>query len=370
MKKFIVPLMVATTMCSSMYYAQAAESVSESISTDTTTTVETPVEQPQGEPESDSEESYNDTDYDSMSTIKPQEDAPYETSSSSDTKPYPTYRTVNQGDVFFTEGFGIMCTIGFVENGFAYTASHCGLKTGTKVYDAYSRLLGVVYESPEWDKNPSWNKNYTWSAIKNDFAVIQLIDGVTAGKNIYSGDTVYTPVVGDKICTYGVKKNFKSCGTVTDITTEGIVRSNVTIISGDSGGPAWVPGKGFVGYTNFTNGVSSQDEQGRNVHNGGILIHRDDHYGITIPDDHKPLENHYGGVFEQAYNMIYKFYKIAGASESGAQFLAGSGVAIASPLLLIIEIISLMMQPTLPGNQLWDGFLASARNNALYSKEK
>lgn len=276
MKKLIVPLLAATLMTTSTHvgYAQDIEN-----NTNTENTINTSAENTASKvitvPDvvTDTNVSIGNNQNDNITINAYGSDAD---------KPYPTYRTVNQGDVFFTEGFGRRCTIGFVTDGLAYTAAHCIPHSGAKIYDAYSRLIGVAYRPTEWDTNQEWGRGYNTDSEKHDFAIIQLIDGVQSGENTYSGDTMYTAQVGDTLCTYGARKNFESCGTVYEI-KDGIVNAELTLISGDSGGPAWVPNKGFVGYTNAASVLGKEGEDGIYVKNSSILQHRDDLFDVTIP---------------------------------------------------------------------------------------
>lgn len=78
-----------------------------------------------------------------------------------------------------------------------------------------------------------------------------LNDNVIAGKNIYSGEkkaNIKDIEIDDPLCSYGAKSGTMHCGKVIDKTSRLVVgNKEAGGISGDSGGPAWVPGKGFVG---------------------------------------------------------------------------------------------------------------------------
>lgn len=169
--------------------------------------------------------------------------------------------TVSQGDIFHTkrgekigdpegeesEVITISCTVGYIDKKKrrAYTAGHCGI-TGTKVTDSEDRLIGIFH------KNPKYNEK----VYRNDQAYIQLENNVIPGKNYYSGDKVASLDelnTGDTLCSYGSSSQKIHCGVLRTVDERNIIGDdNSGGISGDSGGPAWVPGKGLVGLFSST----------------------------------------------------------------------------------------------------------------------
>lgn len=79
-----------------------------------------------------------------------------------------------------------------------------------------------------------------------------------------------------------------------------------------------------------------------------------------------PLDNHYGGIFEQFFNFVKNIYEGLGASNSSSDMLSGMLVALLSPLVLITEIISLILQNTVDGNDLWQGLGVVDRDTDLH----
>lgn len=159
--------------------------------------------------------------------------------------------TLNQGDSIYT-GSGL-CTIGYVDmvNKKAYTAAHCfaasrpdNLTYGSAVYlggtnTFVGRFTGGVYTGKVRDV---------------DTAEITLLPNVY-GENIYSGNNVVKKsniVVGEKACFTGMSSKKTMCGTISEV--ENYVQVNKTEGGrpGDSGGPIWIPGKGYV--ANITRG--------------------------------------------------------------------------------------------------------------------
>lgn len=100
----------------------------------------------------------------------------------------------------------------------------------------------------------------------DDIALVQLDDWVNVGNNSYSGDSwskIEDVKEGDKLCAYGARTQKVRCGKVAYTAPENnliIGDIDTTGINGDSGGPAWIEGKGFVGvysYSQFINGEKS-----------------------------------------------------------------------------------------------------------------
>ncbi|WP_342319530.1 trypsin-like serine protease [Corynebacterium mayonis] len=154
-----------------------------------------------------------------------------------------------QGGAIYVEGTGF-CTIGFNEAGRqrSFTAAHCGeegarvhlldLNTGTQ-----SGAVGTFFRSKVYDEH-----------LGNDWAAIQWDNGVRIAPNYFSGDAWVNPGSirpGERVCYYGQITNRRTseptCGTF-----EGAVGNTYFVDArltqpGDSGGPMWVPGRGFVG---------------------------------------------------------------------------------------------------------------------------
>lgn len=158
--------------------------------------------------------------------------------------------SVDQGDAIVVNGSA--CTVGFNEGASSYTAAHCG-RSGDRV-----RLLlddgtltpeaGTLQDSPA-------NAGTT-----NDWARIDWDEGVDVGPNEYSGDgAVGLADVhhGDRVCTYGWATSATTCGTFHTQVGNSFLVDIPGGLDGDSGGPLWVPGLGFLGVHSAT--VSGRD---------------------------------------------------------------------------------------------------------------
>ncbi|AKK06364.1 hypothetical protein CMUST_10240 [Corynebacterium mustelae] len=100
-----------------------------------------------------------------------------------------------------------------------------------------------------------------------------------AGKNSYSGDRPYIPEVGEEICRFGATTRAVNCGVVLRVSEHLIYAIDLRSDRGDSGGPNWVPGKGYVGQTLGINRI-------RNSHNRSAVttvIHREDLNRQVVP---------------------------------------------------------------------------------------
>lgn len=175
--------------------------------------------------------------------------------------PYPQY-TIAQGDKVVIDGN--TCTIGYVDKikRKAYIANHCAPTGKTvNVHDPQLGILGQITGTYPWGSSQE---------ARYDVAVIDIYDSVKILDNKYSGDKRARNLDvqrGDKLCMYSRMQNAINCGTVR------IVDGNIIAADqgasgekGDSGGPAWVPGKGFVGIysmiigDNYSNLFTSIDE--------------------------------------------------------------------------------------------------------------
>lgn len=168
---------------------------------------------------------------------------------------------INQGDRIVIGNS--VCTAGYIDKATntMITASHC-TRTGTDVYKVDTSLnqrykVGVV------ETNPDHNSD----TRRNDFVFVKL-DKNVAGENIYSGDTRITPddvVIGDPFCSIGTNSPVIKCGVVKDIDGNMVVTNREGGgVKGDSGGPGWIPGKGFFGvYTLFWGGENEYPTENR-----------------------------------------------------------------------------------------------------------
>ena len=165
--------------------------------------------------------------------------------------------TINQGDRVRNQEWDT-CTVGYVQTGSAYTAGHCG-KTGDTMFNFQTNeQIGTL------------NSHYSYPGGE-DWAEITLNDTATAGENTYSGNQVVSPEdieVGDTIHSYGGKTGQQYTGTVTR--TDGhqvLATGEAGGLPGDSGGPAWIDGKGLVGvYSSYYTDGAPEDKYAVGFH--------------------------------------------------------------------------------------------------------
>lgn len=170
--------------------------------------------------------------------------------------------TVNQGDYIQTAR--AQCTLGYIGDGFAMTAAHCGTK-GETVYrngDFGGRAIGT-YDLIDYDQN-------------QDVAIIKLNDSVV-GENVYSGDRITSMAEmskNDELCQYGATTHQVHCGPQYGLPRYGAMWSTNPATNGDSGGPVWIEGKGLIGI------ISTLPKGGTGITEAWITA---DKYGVNAP---------------------------------------------------------------------------------------
>lgn len=152
------------------------------------------------------------------------------------------------------------CTLGFNDHskGVSYTAAHCANRAGERVRlidpvtGQRSRELGTITPSSQYQKG----------AFANDWATITWDRGVKLGANPYSGDALLTldqVKPGEKVCFHGETThkgtNKVSCGKFYDRLEQSFVTDIKEGNFGDSGGPIWVDGRGFIGVVSAGSGM-------------------------------------------------------------------------------------------------------------------
>ncbi|WP_175935217.1 trypsin-like serine protease [Corynebacterium sp. Marseille-P4321] len=142
------------------------------------------------------------------------------------------------------------CTIGYNDhgNGVSYTAAHCAQK-GARValVDTKSGIRSKMLGTFEPSENFQFPLGNDWGRIKWD-------EGVTLGGNVYSGDTIVSlddVRAGEQVCFHGEvtheNSNDVECGEYSDRGGQSFVTNIKSAAHGDSGGPMWIPGRGFIG---------------------------------------------------------------------------------------------------------------------------
>ena len=137
------------------------------------------------------------------------------------------------------------CTLGYNDllRGVSYTAAHCGnpgdtvqVRTGA----GYSEVVGRLERSTAYGR----------SDTGNDWAVIVWNDNVALAGNGLSGSTrssISELAPGDRICSYGAATRRQQCGEFIGTIGNNLYWEGPSGDYGDSGGPVWAEGKGFVG---------------------------------------------------------------------------------------------------------------------------
>lgn len=167
---------------------------------------------------------------------------------------------VNQGDVVDVVGKG-RCTIAFNDRGqiVSYTAGHCGEKGDRAIVMGEGfRASGTFHPSSAMNAD---------EGTANDWGVIRWADGVKLGENGITGDEVVAPSLmrsGDPVCVYGGTSKKTTCGSFAGAIGNNLYWDGPSGKPGDSGGPVWVEGKGFLSiYTGVSMAVGSKGEEAR-----------------------------------------------------------------------------------------------------------
>lgn len=180
-----------------------------------------------------------------------------------------------QGERLFVDNIGgynlTSCTIGYNDVALrrSYTASHCAVDSaaprpgGSTVYvaDEYGRQLptpaGLIYPAAA----------FYGPANANDWSVIYWFNNVTLGQNTYGG--AYIPISeispGETLCYHGFASHGRSreaaCGPFVGMIEKTIYfDAPGTPHFGDSGGPVYAPGRGFVGVMSGANALVDEDD--------------------------------------------------------------------------------------------------------------
>lgn len=151
---------------------------------------------------------------------------------------------VGQGTSVYVQGTGV-CTVGYNDyaNRRSFVAAHCG-RDGARVELAGPRTgaAGTFYRSKAYDGH-----------LSNDWAAIQWDPGVRMGPNSMSGNAWVHPSdirLGETVCYFGRTSHAgggRTCGAFAGSADNTFFVDAALTRPGDSGGPVWVPGRGFVG---------------------------------------------------------------------------------------------------------------------------
>lgn len=181
--------------------------------------------------------------------------------------------TVEQGT--YIETNGAYCTIGYVNptNNTALTAGHCNfIEDGETIptQPFMNTEKDAVYTTKGTKIGKIVKNTYTAHSdiyTGKDAAIIQLEPWVKVGTNKYTTDKwadLNEIQKDDTICAYGGRTNKVRCGKVTEVNVDNnLINGDSTSVGliGDSGGPAWVEGKGFVGVYSYSSSKETPEEK-------------------------------------------------------------------------------------------------------------
>ena len=151
--------------------------------------------------------------------------------------PADAQQRVEQGAPVHIDGTGT-CTIGFNDSARhrSLVAAHCGAE-GARVNAGGA--TGTLFRSKAYDGH-----------LSNDWAAIQWDPGVHVGGNPLTGDAWVHPGdvrLGETVCYFSRTRGAKTCGRFSGSADGTFFAAAPLSHPGDSGGPMWVPGRGFIG---------------------------------------------------------------------------------------------------------------------------
>ena len=217
------------------------------------------------------------------------------------------------------------CTIGFNDpvQRISYTAGHCGGdSTRATITVDGSSVSGTFYPSSEFGA----------SATGNDWGAIRWDDDVQLGPNAVTGDAVadlasLTP--GDELCL--LSAGVTRCSEFVGQLNNNVYWDEPVGMRGDSGGPVWAPGKGFVA-----------------VYSGASTIYNDSGDTATLNRASKPING--PGVTEQdELNFISAIKPIGGAVTheaaapgEGSSHEEGSSLGTPDVIAVVLVVVAVI----------------------------
>lgn len=238
--------------------------------------------------------------------------------------------TVNQGVAVLIDGAGT-CTLGYNDHdrGVSYTAGHCG-RDGARVHlidrksNVFGLALGTFHPSPNYITDGS-----------NDWGWIDWDDTVQMGENVYSGDRILSRSevkAGETVCSHGETSQMGTldadCGVFTGWVHESFGVRDVRWAPGDSGGPVWVPGRGFVGVMS----AAPEGDEGGVTMKRGSRETRGEWVGWgAAPRDGKSMDDQ---------EFLYEYAKAAGLDVDGAGGSSASALTIISIVLTVVVALA------------------------------
>lgn len=234
--------------------------------------------------------------------------------------------TVNQGVAVLIDGSGA-CTLGYNdhERGVSYTAGHCG-RDGARVHlidrtsNVFGLAVGTFHPSPNYITDGS-----------NDWGWIEWDDTVQIGVNGYSGDRILSRSEvkqGDEVCSHGETSQMGTrdidCGVFTGWAHESFGVRDVRWLPGDSGGPVWAPGRGFIG---VMSAAPEGDEGGVTVKRGSRETRGEWVGWGAAPRDGKSMDDQ---------EFLHEYAKAAGLDVDGRGGSYASALTIISIVLAVV----------------------------------
>lgn len=151
--------------------------------------------------------------------------------------PADAQQRVEQGSPVRVDGTGT-CTIGFNDPARhrSLVAAHCGAE-GARV--TAGGATGTLFRSKAYDGH-----------LSNDWAAIQWDPGVIVGGNRFTGDAWVHPGdvrLGETVCYFSRTRGAQTCGRFSGSADGTFFAAAPLSHPGDSGGPMWVSGRGFIG---------------------------------------------------------------------------------------------------------------------------
>ena len=230
------------------------------------------------------------------------------------TTPIEDLPTIVQGDQISIDE-NKTCTIGYIDHKerLAYTADHCSFK-GKKsvVYDNDDHIIGTI--ESRTDRS---SKTLLSQSMGNDFNVIKLNNYVSLAGNIYSGDkkvSVSDVKSGEKVCMYSRMQKKINCGNIKIVAGNVIVGDSGAYGKlGDSGGPVWIPGEGFIGiyigvfgdnYSNFYTTIDNEKRYTSDNKYKRFIISRAENFLITT----RATGPHWRGFSADSYTLAKTYF--------------------------------------------------------------
>lgn len=168
--------------------------------------------------------------------------------------------TISQGQLVLVPDQGI-CTVGYVDKKTrrAYLADHCVNKKGQRTNPVVVRDLQSgepLGTAVPINKMGIDGAGDPMQDERFDVNFIDLSDHVAVGENRFSGNNrvnAYDIEEHDEVCVFSSQRDKVSCGYAWS-TVGSVIKVHIpggeghkAVTFGDSGGPAWIPGKGFIG---------------------------------------------------------------------------------------------------------------------------